>query len=240
MHILGKKRLPMLVIDTEAVFRDPATMSARGAGVLGLMKYGRNHVFALDEKLKPRPHAVRAFLEEFRGQPFFMFGFTFITWLNFYEEFKNKGFDLSLGTLIHSGGWKKMIDRAVGNEEYRASFKAAFGLERIYNFYGMVEQIGSIFLEGPEGLLHPPNFADVIIRDPESWAPLPNGREGVIQLLSLLPHSYPGHSVLTEDIGIIESEDCGTSGWSGKGLRIIGRVPKAELRGCSDVVAQAA
>lgn len=240
MHILGTKRLPMLVIDTDAVFRNPSMMSARGAGVLGLMKYGRNHTFALDENLEPRPDAVRDFLASLNGEPFFMFGFTFVTWLHFYEAFKDEGFDLSQGTLIHSGGWKKMIERAVGNEEYRASLSSAFGLEKVYNFYGLVEQIGSIYLEGPDGLLHPPNFADVIIRDPESWEPLENGKEGVIQLVSLLPHSYPGHSVLTEDLGVIMSEDCGIDGWNGKGLRIIGRVPKAELRGCSDVIAQAA
>lgn len=240
MHVLGKKRLPMLVIDTDAVFRNPAMMSARGAGVLGLMKYGRTHAFALDENLNPKPEVVREFLGSLEGEPFFMFGFTFVTWLHFYEAFKDEGFDLSQGILIHSGGWKKMIERAVDNEEYRASFKSAFGLENIYNFYGLVEQIGSIFLEGPDGLLHPPNFADVIIRDPETWEPLENGKEGVIQLVSLLPHSYPGHSVLTEDLGVIESEDCDLDGWNGKGLRILGRVPRAELRGCSDVVAQAA
>lgn len=240
MHVLGNKRLPMIIIDTDAVFKNPAMMSARGAGVLGLMKYGRNHVFALDEQMQPRPEAVRNFLTELDGEPFFMFGFTFLTWTSFYQELKNEGFDLSNGTLIHSGGWKKMAERSVGNTEYRDAFKQAFGLEKIYNFYGMVEQIGSIFLEGPEGLLYPPNFADIIIRDPESWEALPAGKPGVIQLLSLLPHSYPGHSILTEDLGAVEAIDTGIEGWNGKGLRILGRVPKAELRGCSDVIAQAA
>lgn len=240
MHVLGKKRLPMLVIDTDEVFKNPAMMSARGAGVLGLMRYGRNHVFALDAQLQPQPEVVREFLHEIDGAPFFMFGFTFMTWLHFYEAFKDEGFNLSQGTLIHSGGWKKMVECAVGNAEFRTGFKQAFGLEKIYNFYGMVEQIGSIFLEGPDGLLYPPNFADIIIRDPNTWEALPPGKEGVIQLLSLLPHSYPGHSVLTEDLGVIESVDNGKDGWNDKGLRIIGRVPKAELRGCSDVIATAA
>lgn len=240
MHVLGKKRLPMLVIDTEAVFKDPKMMSARGAGVLGLMRYGRNHAFALGPDLQPDHAAVRAFLEANAGQPFFMFGFTFMVWVNFYEQFKDSSLDLSEGVLIHSGGWKKMVERSVDNETFRNALGAAFGLTRIHNFYGMVEQIGSIFLEGPQGLLYPPNFTDVIVRDPETWKPAEDGTPGVIQVLSLLPHSYPGHCLLTEDIGVVEAVDPGKDGWMGKGIRVLGRVARAELRGCSDVIAAAA
>jgi hypothetical protein len=236
-HMLGKNRLPMLVIDTAEVFKDPKMMSARGAGVLGIMRYGRQHAFALDSDLQPDFAAVEAFLEQHGSQPFFMFGFTFMVWCQFYEQFRNKALDLSRGTLIHSGGWKKLIDRAVDNQLFRDAFKRDFRLERIYNFYGMVEQMGSLFLEGPEGLLYPPNYSDMIIRDPDSWQPLPPGKSGLIQVLSLIPRSYPGHSLLTEDMGVIEIVDPGKDGWMGKGLRILGRVPKAELRGCSDVIA---
>lgn len=239
-HVLGKQRLPMLVIDTDAVFKNPRQMSARGAGVLGLMRYGRNHAFALNQALEPDLAAVRAFLAEQAGRPFFMFGFTFMVWVNFYERFRDEGLDLSNGILIHSGGWKKMAERAVDNRTFRAALREAFGLHRVHNFYGMVEQIGSIFLEGPDGLLFPPNFADVLIRDPVTWQVAPAGTPGVIQLLSLLPHSYPGHSVLTEDLGVVETVVPVDSAWGDKGLRVLGRVARAELRGCSDVIAAAA
>ena len=114
-----------------------------------------------------------------------------------------------------------------------------FGLRRIHNFYGMVEQIGSVFLEASDGYLYAPNFTDVIIRDPITWEPLGPGQTGLIELLSLLPRSYPGHVILTEDMGEIVAIDTGTDGWLGKAVRIHGRMPKAELRGCSDVVAAA-
>jgi hypothetical protein len=236
-HILGKKRLPMLVLDTDDVYRNPQNMSARGAGVLGMMRYGREHVFALKPDLEPDILAVRNFLDKNGGAPFFMFGFTFLVWSRFYEAFKNEKLDLSQGNLIHSGGWKKMADKAVDNGVFRAGFAVNFGLQKIYNFYGMVEQLGSIFLEGPQGLLYPPNFSDVIIRDPKTWAPVPMGQPGLIQVLSLVPKSYPGNSLLTEDMGVVEIIDPNIDGWMGPGLRVIGRVPKAELRGCSDVVA---
>ncbi len=240
MHVLGPKRLPMLVIDTDAVFKDPRLMSARGAGVLGIMRYGRGHVFALGPDLAPRLDAVRRFLDDLAGRPFFIFGFTFMVWASFHEAFREAGLDLSNGILLHSGGWKKLADRAVDNDTFRASLRQAFGLTRIHNFYGMVEQIGTILLEGPRNLLYPPNFCDVIVRDPVDWTPAAPGRPGVIQVVSLLPHSYPGHSVLTEDLGVVDAVDTGEDGWFGKGIRILGRVPRAELRGCSDVLGEAA
>ncbi|NBN64934.1 LuxE/PaaK family acyltransferase [Pannonibacter tanglangensis] len=240
MHVLGRQRLPMLVIDTDAVFKDPTMMSARGAGVLGLMRYGRNHAFALDPQLRPDLAAVRGFLEAHGGGPFFLFGFTFMVWISFYEQFRAAGLDLSNGILLHSGGWKKMTERSVDQGTFRKALAEAFNLTRIHNFYGMVEQLGSICLEGPDGLLYPPNFSDVIIRDPETWEPAPLGRPGVVQVLSLLPRSYPGHSLLTEDLGVVEAVDAGHGGWMGKGIRILGRVARADLRGCSDVIASAA
>jgi Acyl-protein synthetase, LuxE len=229
----GPKRLPMLLLDTSAVFKRPDMMSARGAGVLGMMRFGREHAYALREDLSLDIEAVEAFLQKHGDQPFLMFGFTFMVWLYLYEGFDGKKLDLSNGVLVHSGGWKKLTDKAVDNPVFRAKLADAFGLTRIHNFYGMVEQIGSAFLEGDDGLLYPPNFGDVIIRDPVTWEPAPIGKKGLIQVLSLIPRSYPGHSLLTEDIGVIENIDTGA--WKGKGLRILGRVKKAELRGCSDV-----
>jgi hypothetical protein len=145
--------------------------------------------------------------------------------------------DLSQGILIHSGGWKKLQQMAVTNTEFKRRFRESTGLHRIFNFYGMVEQVGSVFLEGEDGYLYPPNFADVIVRDPINWKEAPVGTVGVIQVLSLLPLSYPGHSLLTEDLGVIHGIDDSTCGRMGKRFSVIGRVPRAELRGCSDTYA---
>lgn len=237
-HVLGKKRLPMLIIDTEAIFRNPSMMSARGAGVLGMMRFGYDHAFALTPDLQPDLPAVEAFLEKHGAGRFAIFGFTFMVWTYLQNFFGSRGLNLENGILIHSGGWKKLQDQAIDNDSFREALGRSFGLHYIHNFYGMVEQLGSIFLEGPSNLLYPPSFSDVIIRCPETWMPLPQGEPGVIQVISLLPHSYPGHSLLTEDFGVIERVDPEENGWMGNGLRVLGRVPKAELRGCSDIIAQ--
>ena len=62
-----------------------------------------------------------------------------------------------------------------------------------------------------------------------------NKSNGIVQLISLLPTSYPGFSILTQDEGAIYGEDDCKCGLKGKYFKIFGRVKKAELRGCSNV-----
>lgn len=233
-HVLGKTRLPMLIIDSKAVFSNKQSYSARGAGILGLSVFGKDHTYVLDDNFEFAEDVMATFLEKYDGQPIFIFGFTFMVWLYLFQAKTTKKYDLSKAILIHSGGWKKLTDMAVDNTAFRLALKEKFGLTDIYNFYGMIEQTGSVFLENSDGYLHCPNFADVIIRNPKDFSPQPDGTPGLIQVLSVLPQSYPGHSLLTEDIGVIMGEDNAANGWKGKYFKIIGRAKKAELRGCSD------
>ncbi|PSK93975.1 acyl-protein synthetase [Taibaiella chishuiensis] len=233
-HVLGKARLPMLIIDSKAVFANKQSYSARGAGILGLSVFGKDHTYVLDDNFEFDEQVLASFLERYDGQPFFIFGFTFMVWLYLFNAKTGKRYDLSKAILIHSGGWKKMTDMAVDNSVFRASLKDRFGLDQIYNFYGMIEQIGSVFLENSDGYLHCPNFADVIIRNPADFSVQPHGVPGLVQVISVLPQSYPGHSLLTEDIGVIMGEDDASNGWKGKYFKVTGRAKKAELRGCSD------
>jgi hypothetical protein len=231
--VLGPRRLPMLIVDTKAIIKDRRSFSARGAGVLGMATFGRDHVWALDDDGRPDVEAIRGFLTAHGDRPFLVFGFTFMIWLYLYEVAGRFELDLSNGILIHSGGWKKLADRRVGNAEFRRAFRNETGLTRIHNFYGMVEQIGVVYLEGPDGdSLYCPDFADIVIRDPDTWEPLPPGRPGLVEVLSTLPESYPGHVLLTEDLGVIHGIDDGA--WPGKRFSILGRLPRAEARGCSD------
>lgn len=139
--------------------------------------------------------------------------------------------------MIHGGGWKKLNDQAVDADTFRKRVREACGVDTVLNYYGMVEQTGSIFMECPAGHLHASVLSDVVIRDSADFSEKKTGR-GLIECRSLLPTSYPGHILLTEDEGeILGVDDC-PCGRLGKYFRIYGRVKGAEIRGCSDTYEQ--
>jgi hypothetical protein len=233
-HVVGTKRLPMLIVDSKSVLSNRASFSARGAGILGLSVFGKDHTYVLDDNLELMEPVLEEFLQTHSGQPVLIFGFTFMVWLYLYSASLSGKYDLSRAILIHSGGWKKLVDLSVDNETFKQKLREKFGLQQVYNFYGMVEQVGSVFLENSDGSLHCPNFADVIIRNPVDFSVQKEGEPGLIQVLSTLPHSYPGHSLLTEDLGVLTGTDSASNGWKGRSFKVLGRAKKAELRGCSD------
>jgi hypothetical protein len=235
-ELLGPRRRPMLIVDTEAVLANRLARSARAAGVVGLMSLGRKHTFLLDSEMNAQADRLIDFVSRYGDEPLLIFGFTFMVW-QYLLPLAEFNVDLSNASLIHSGGWKMLEAQSVDNREFKRRLHAAFGIENVTNFYGMAEQVGSVFIEGQDQRLHPSSVADIIIRNPDSWKPQPVGEPGIVQVLSAIPTSYPGHSLLTEDIGVIESIDDPRSGLGGKAFRILGRVPKSEMRGCSDTFA---
>jgi hypothetical protein len=237
---LGPKRLPMLIIDNPATVKDRRSFSARGAGILGMMTFGRDHHYALrDEDMGIDWPVVEAFAEKYAGQPILAFGFTFMVWRQLLQGLEAAGRTLPFenAILIHSGGWKKLEAEKVSNDIFKARAQALAGFGRVHNFYGMVEQTGSVFVECEAGHLHAPIFADVVFRRAIDWSECGIGEPGIVQVISVLPMSYPGHSLLTEDLGELLGEDDCACGRKGRYFRIFGRIPKAEVRGCSDTFA---
>ena len=243
---IGKKRLPMIVLDTSAVIKDRNLFTARGAGILGFSIFARERFFAFDENMNLDVEGLKAFLEKYDGQPIFLFGFTFMIWQYFVKELEklsndNKGADsngyivnLSNGILIHGGGWKKLESEAVSSEDFKAKLKKVCGIEHVHDYYGMVEQTGTIYMECDEGHMHVSSYSDVIIRRPQDYSEADFGEEGLVEVISVLPYSYPGHVLLTEDRGMVLGEDDCPCGRKGKYIKILGRVKNAEIRGCSD------
>lgn len=234
-HFLGQQRLPLLIVDREDVIQDPKMFSARGAAILGMLNFGRDPFYLLDSQHQIKYDALRAWLQRYGQAPILIFGFTFMVWNDFIKACESQSIHLDQGILIHTGGWKKLQDQAVTPAHFKQRLFEVSGIRRCHNFYGMVEQVGSVFVECEQGRLHCPVFADIIIRDPQTWQPVSVGQDGVIQTLSLLPRSYPGHSLLTEDLGRYRGEDNCPCRRLGKTFDALGRVPKAEPRGCSDV-----
>lgn len=232
----GASRMPMLIIDSPSVIKNRNMFSARGAGILGFSIFGADRTYALDDDMNINIPVIEAFLEKHKGQKILLFGFTFMIWQFFYKKLKelNIKLDLSNGILIHGGGWKKLVNEAVSKEEYKQSLNDVCGIKSVHDYYGMVEQTGCVYMECEYGHLHASIFSDVIIRNPRDFSIAKTGEKGLIQVCSLLPESYPGHSLLTEDEGIVLGEDDCSCGRKGKYFKILGRIKNAEIRGCSD------
>ena len=236
---IGKQRLPMLIIDSPKVVKDRNLFSARGAAILGLSMLARERIYALDENMQLNLEVVKEFCQKYEGQRVLLFGFTFMVWQHLYSELKRLNLKLNLpeAFLITGGGWKKLVTLNISREAFKDALKEQCGIGHFLDHYGMVEQTGSIYAECEYGHLHASNYSDVIIRDPKDFSICKVGQKGIIQVVSVLPHSYPGHSLLTEDEGIILGEDDCPCGRHGKYFTITGRMKKAELRGCSDTYA---
>lgn len=232
----SKNRFPMLVVDSERTVTDSRQFSARTAAINGFCMFSRGRDFALDDSFAIDVDRIMAFLEAYRGQRIFVFGFTFVVWQNFVAELKrmNVRLDLSGSFLLHGGGWKKLADENISNERFKAEILEWTGCDDVRNYYGMVEQTGTIFMECENGNLHAARGADAIIRDQTSFEVLPYGSEGLIEVFSSIQKSYPGHALLTEDVGhTLDGASC-SCGRRGTIVKIKGRLKMAEIRGCSD------
>jgi len=237
---IGSKRTPMIIIDSPSVLKNRNMFSARGAGILGFSIFGTKRLYALDEQMKLNLDAVVEFINQSKGQRIFLFGFTFMVYQHFINELiKNKiKIDLSNAVLIHGGGWKKLLSESVTSSEFRGILHQLCGIKSVHDYYGMVEQTGSIYMECERGFLHASIYSDIIIRRPHDFSVAAIGEAGIIQTLSVLPKSYPGHSLLTEDEGVMLGEDDCKCGRLGKYFKVIGRLKNAEIRGCSDTYAE--
>ena len=237
--VLGPTRVPMLIIDTSEVVRNRDMFSARGAGIRGFSMFGKDVEYALDENMNLRTEEIIEFLKRHQDETIFLFGFTFMIWQHFCHELKRTNTNLSIpnGILLHGGGWKKLASLNIGNQEFRDEIHRLTQITNVINYYGMVEQTGSIYIECAEGYLHASAYSDILIRDVHNFKPLQVGEEGVIQVISMLPLSYPGHSLLTEDMGVVVGYDNCSCGRPGTYFLVHGRMKDAEIRGCSDTYA---
>jgi phenylacetate-coenzyme A ligase PaaK-like adenylate-forming protein len=233
---IGTKRLPLIIIDSEEITNERNRLSAFAAGVVGFSLFGHKKIFALNEQMELDHERLLAFIKQHAGERILLFGATFKVYRHFCEELEKSGTrpDLSNAVLIHGGGWKKLEKEAVSEKRFREKLTELCGIQDVHDYYGMVEQTGSIYMECQFGHYHASVFSDIVIRRALDFSIADTGEEGIIQVLSLLPKSYPGHSLLTDDKGILLGEDDCTCGRLGKYFTMTGRLTNSEIRGCSD------
>ena len=206
---------------------------------MGLDFAARKMVFALNDDMTLNIQIVKNFMREYGEHDFLIFGFTFMIWESFFKELEKTGIgiDFSKGYLLTAGGWKKLQSEAVTEEKFKEYGYRVGRIRHYMDHYSMAEQSGCIYAECEYGHMHASIYSDIIPRRIEDFSPCEIGEKGIIQVLSVLPHSYPGNSLLTEDEGMVLGEDDCPCGRKGKYIKIVGRIKSAEIRGCSDTYA---
>jgi hypothetical protein len=242
---IGSDRRPYLVVDTPGL-QAGGEIGARGAAIQGLQPFASEttHCLQLNEQgeLKLEIHRLLEFARTHKDAELLVYGFTFILWNHLVKPLTAEGITLHLPNvrILHSGGWKKLQDQAVEKPVFNRELARVFGCspDRIVDFYGMVEIVGVIYPDCSAGNKHGPVFGDIIVRNPLTLEPVAPGEYGIVQVCSVLPTSFPGHLLLTEDMAQVLAYDGCPCGRRGISFRFAGRVPKAELRGCGNIESQ--
>ena len=144
--------------------------------------------------------------------------------------------------LLHSGGWKKLTAQAVTKEEFSRRIGGRARLpdpRQILDFYGMVEQVGTVLVDCEAGTSTPRPSPTSSFAAPARWPPSIRARRASSKCSARSPTSYPGQALLTEDQGVLVGVDDCPCGRKGGYFRFASRIEQAEVRGCGDIFAQA-
>ena len=136
--------------------------------------------------------------------------------------------------IMLGGGWKQFYREQVDKQEFYDMAKKVFGVDDsdIVEFYGAVEH-PILYCDCTRHHFHIPIYSRVIIRDPETLEPLPNGQIGLVNLITPMVRATPILSVMTDDLGVLHNgSECGC-GIDSPYLEIIGRVGLKEIKTCA-------
>lgn len=243
-EFIGKDRKPFLVMDIDPRSEFRSLLGARFAAITGYLNFASKSGFFLKAKNGVSYFDVAAIKEYLTSipsdQPVVVFGFTYIMYSNVLKAIleKEERIQLPKGSkIIHIGGWKKLEAEKVEKGLFNKQLAEGFGIEPtdVIDIYGFTEQMGLNYPDCPCGCKHSSSYVKVLARDVVTREVLPEGQEGMMEFITPIPHSYPGNVVLTDDMGIIEKEPC-PYGRPGQRFRITGRMKKAEVRGCGDIL----
>ena len=242
---IGNEKKPFLIMDIDPRSADRGLLGARSAAVTGYLKFSSKTGYFLKADHQGVSYfdieSIKMFVSEIpHDQPVVVFGFTYILYQNVLKTLQKIGFKIQLpkgSKIIHIGGWKKLENEKVEKSIFNNQLANAFGVQPIdvIDIYGFTEQMGLNYPDCECGYKHESSYVRVIVRDTVTREVLPPGKEGMMEFITPVPHSYPGNVVLTDDVGIIEKEPC-PYGRPGKRFRIVGRMKKAEIRGCGDIL----
>lgn len=240
---IGPARRPYLVIDTPENMTAQAELAARAAAIQGLGSFATEVACCLrcDQQGESSLDLEKLLdcAAKWKETEVLAYGFTHVIWTQLVQPLQRKGTTLGIRNVhvLHSGGWKRLEQQAVTRDVFIRGVASVFGCsaDRIIDYYGLVENVGVVYPDCEHRNKHVPAFAEVIVRNPLTLAPVEAGQQGLVQVCSVLPTSFPGFLLLTEDLAEIIGYDGCPCGRRGTQFRFARRVPKAEVRGCGNV-----
>tara|TARA_Y100001958_G_C21218607_1_gene543992 strand:- start:135 stop:1214 length:1080 start_codon:yes stop_codon:yes gene_type:complete len=237
---LGKKKMPYLIMDIDPnQNKGNFEISARGAAIRGFLIGASKSDFCMNKNLDIDYNRFYNLIKAYNdtNEKFVLFGYTYIMYLHVAMKMKQKGEKLNLNNCIimHIGGWKKLYDQKVSKEKFNETLIKVFGVknENILDIYGFTEQLGTVYISRGDGMKEVPKISKVIVRDPYTLEVLNDDKEGLLQFLNPIPYSYPGLSVLTDDLGVKKTTN------NKEYFEITGRAKNSEIRGCGDILSEA-
>lgn len=247
-NFLGDKKRIFFVFDSKSTVLDKeGRISSRASAIRGISIFAKTIYFLLDEELELDKEALEKAISSLSsGEDVCFFGFTWIIYnvlmkikldTKLFFELTNEINNIkNEKIMLHIGGWKKLQDISVDKQKFNKEAGSFFGIQnsRILDFYGMTEQLGTVYPDCEFGYKHVPLYSEIILRNLEDFRPCSIGETGFIQLLSPIPNSYPGISIISDDLGEIKGVDDCKCGRKGKYFVFKKRVEKAELKGCGD------
>lgn len=244
-EFIGKERKPFLIMDIDPRSSYKKLLGARFAAVTGYLRFAnKTGYFLKADENNVSYFDVEGIQEYVKGldadKPVVVFGFTYILYQHVLQSIEKAGVNIQLpkgSKIIHIGGWKKLESEKISKDLFNEKLSKCFGISPadVIDIYGFTEQMGLNYPDCRCGCKHESSYVKVLVRDIVTNEVLPAGKEGKLEFVTPVPHSYPGNAVLTDDLGVIIDEPC-PCGRSGKRFKILGRLKKAEIRGCGDIL----
>lgn len=234
------EKMDFFILDTKETITSSNEVKSRSSAIRGFLPFMKSIKFLLNEDLKINELEINGFNDS--NQCCF-FGFTWLIYKIIQEskddyEIKKKFSNLKSPFVLHLGGWKKLTDINISRQEFYKDICEFFNTEpkKIIDIYGMTEQLGTIYPDCEFGNKHVPAYSEILIRNPSTLKCEDIGSSGLIQLLSPIPHSYPGISILSDDFGHLEGVDDCPCGRKGKYFKFDKRSESADMKGCGDTI----
>ena len=235
-----QEKMAFCILDAKDTNSSSNEVKSRSSAIRGFLPFMNSIKFLLNENLQINNLELEGIQS---SKQYCFFGFTWLIYKIISENKDDKKIrdifsKIKSPLVLHLGGWKKLTDINISREKFYQEISEFFNTEKnnIIDIYGMTEQLGTIYPDCQFGNKHVSAYSDIIIRNPSTLESEGVGKSGLIQLLSPIPHSYPGISILSDDFGHLEGIDDCPCGRKGKYFRFDKRSESADLKGCGDTI----